>query len=373
LDSQHANKLVFLTQVESTQREQGKQMSIGFGIVGCGMIANFHARAIGDAKGAHLVGGADRSVDLAAAFADKNGCRGFESVEAMLADPEIDAISICTPSGLHLDPALAAAAAGKHIVIEKPLEITTQRCDQIIEACEKAGVRLTAIFQSRFHESSRLMKQAIDQGRFGKITMGDAYVKWYRSQEYYDSGAWRGTWEFDGGGALMNQAIHSVDLLVWLMGPVAEISAMTATMTHERIEVEDVAVANLQFASGALGVIEATTTAYPGSLKRIEISGSHGSAVLEEEDIKDWQFAEETPEDDEIRERMAGKTESGGGAADPSAIDHHGHTMVFEEAVAAINEDRPSFLDGREGRRSVEVIRAIYDSAKTGQRVKLNP
>ena len=347
-------------------------MSIGIGIVGCGMIANFHAKAIADAQGAHLVGCADRMPEFATKFADKQGCRAFDTVQAMLADPEVDAVSICSPSGAHLEPALAAAAAGKHIVVEKPLEITTERCDQIIQACDKAGVRLAVTFQSRFHESSKLMKQAVEQGRFGKVTMGDSYVKWYRSQEYYDSGAWRGTWALDGGGALMNQAIHSVDLLVWLMGPVAEISAMTATMTHERIEVEDIAVANLRFVSGALGVIEATTTAYPGALKRIEISGSHGTAILEEEDIKMWQFAEETPEDDEIRKRMTGKTESGGGAADPSAIDHHGHTMVFGEFVAAINENRPPAVDGHEGRRSVEVIRAIYESAKTGQRVKLN-
>lgn len=346
-------------------------MSIGFGIVGVGMIANFHARALKDAQGAHLVGCTSRRVEPTQAFADKHECRAFESLEAMLADPEIDAITICSPSGAHLDPALAAAAAGKHIVVEKPLEVTTERCDQIIEACDRAGVRLGAVFQSRFHESSRLMKKAVEAGRFGKITLGDAYVKWFRSQEYYDSGAWRGTWNLDGGGALMNQAIHSVDLLLWLMGPVVEISALTDTLTHERIEVEDVAVANLRFACGALGVIEATTTAYPGSLKRIEISGSHGTAILEEEDIKTWQFAEETPEDEQIRQSMSGRTETGGGAADPAAIGHHGHTALFEEFVAAVSENRPTLLDGREGRRSVEVIRAIYESASTGQRVRL--
>ena len=346
-------------------------MSIGIGIVGVGMIANFHARAIADTRGAHLVGCCSRRPEPAAEFATKYNCRAFDSLDAMLGDPEIDAISICAPSGAHLDPALAAAAAGKHVVVEKPLEVTTERCDQIIDACDKAGVRLAVTFQSRFHQSSQLMKQAVEDGRFGKITMGDAYVKWYRSQEYYDSGAWRGTWELDGGGALMNQAIHSVDLLLWLMGPVAEISAMTSTMTHQRIEVEDIAVANLKFASGALGVIEATTTAYPGSLKRIEISGSKGTAILEEEDIKEWTFAEETAEDEKIRQTMMGKTKTGGGAADPAAIGHHGHTALFEEFVASIQENRPSVLDGHEGRRSVEVIRAIYESAQTGQRVKL--
>jgi predicted dehydrogenase len=346
-------------------------MSIGIGIVGCGMIANFHARAIGDAQGAHLVGATSRRDEATQDFAAKHGCKAFRSLEEMLADDSVGAVSICTPSGAHRDPAIAAARAGKHVIVEKPLEITTERCDAIIKACDEAGVRLTVTFQSRFHQSSRLMKQAVDSGRFGKITLGDAYVKWYRSQDYYDSGAWRGTWELDGGGALMNQAIHSVDLLLWLMGPVKQISAMTETLTHERIEVEDVAVATLKFTNGALGVIEATTTAYPGALKRIEISGSEGSAVLEEEDIKIWEFANQDPADETVRKEMAGKTETGGGAGDPSAIGHHGHTLLFEEAVAAINEDRPSILDGREGRRSVEVICAIYESAKTGTIVTL--
>lgn len=346
-------------------------MSVGIGIVGCGMIANFHAKAIADAKGGHLVGCADRLPEYAAKFAEANGCRAYGSLEEMLADPEIQAISICTPSGAHLDPAVAGAQAGKHVLIEKPLEVTTERCDQIIQACEKANVQLAVTFQSRFHESSLLMKRAIEEGRFGTVTMGDAYVKWYRSQEYYDSGAWRGTWALDGGGALMNQAIHSVDLLIWLMGNVSEISAMTATLTHERIEVEDIAVANLRFASGALGVIEATTTAYPGALKRIEISGSHGTAILEEEDIKMWQFATETEEDADIRKRMEGRTKSGGGAADPSAISHHGHTMVFEDFIDAIQNKRSPEVDGHQGRRSVEVIRAIYDSAQSGQIIKL--
>lgn len=346
-------------------------MSIGIGIVGCGMIANFHARAIADAAGGHLVACTDFKPELAASFADKNGCRAYETLDEMLADPEVQAVTICSPSGAHLDPAVAAAKAGKHLVVEKPLEVTTEKCDQIIAACNETGVKLAVTFQSRFHESSQLIKNAVDQGRFGQITMGDAYVKWYRSQEYYDSGAWRGTWALDGGGALMNQAIHSVDLLLWLMGPVKEISAMTATMTHERIEVEDVAVANLKFESGALGVIEATTTAYPGALKRVEVSGSKGTAVLEEEDIHTWQFEDETAEDEEIRKSMAGKTDTGGGASDPAAIGHHGHTMVFEDFLKAISEDGTPMTDGPEGRRSVEVICAIYESARTGQIVKL--
>lgn len=346
-------------------------MTLRFGIVGCGMIAGFHAKALADSIGGELAGCVSRSPEGTAKFADKNQCRAYQSLEEMLSDPAIDAISICSPSGAHLDPALAAAAAGKHVVVEKPLEITTQRCDQIIDATDKAGVKLGVTFQSRFHQASQLFKTAIDAGRFGTITLGDAYVKWFRSQQYYDSGAWRGTWALDGGGALMNQAIHSVDLLLWLMGDVEEVTGRIATMTHERIEVEDVAVATLKFKSGALGVIEATTTAFPGSLKRIEICGSGGMAILEEEDLKQWQFLNESPEDEAIRKRMADRTKTGGGASDPAAIGHHGHTMFFNDFISAVHENRSPLIDGIEGRRSVEVIEAVYRSAKSGVTVRL--
>ncbi|TWT92302.1 Gfo/Idh/MocA family protein [Neorhodopirellula pilleata] len=346
-------------------------MTIGIGIVGSGMISNFHAKAIADTHDGKLIGCYDRSFERAQEFAKNNHCKAFETLEAMLGDPEIAAIAVCTPSGAHLEPAVAAAKAGKHVMVEKPLEVTPEKCDEIIAACEASNVKLAVTFQSRFHESSQLMKQAVDGGRFGKVTMGDAYVKWYRSQEYYDSGAWRGTWALDGGGALMNQAIHSVDLLLWLMGPVKRVSAMMGTMTHERIEVEDIVVANIQFACGALGVIEATTTAFPGALKRVEIAGSEGSAVLEEEDLTQWTFKHETDEDQSIRERMIGKTETGGGAADPSAIGHHGHTEVFNDFLEAIEKGHEPLVNGPEGKRSVELICAIYESARTGKTVDL--
>ncbi|MEZ6076738.1 MAG: Gfo/Idh/MocA family oxidoreductase [Pirellulaceae bacterium] len=243
----------------------------------------------------------------------------------------------------------------------------------MIDACETAGVKLATIFPSRFHRSSQLMKQAVEQGRFGKLALGDAYVKWYRTQEYYDSGAWRGTWELDGGGALMNQAIHSVDLLLWLMGPVVDVMAHTATLAHERIEVEDVATATLRFANGALGTIEATTAGFPGSLKKIELTGSRGTAILEEEDIIKWEFADPTEDDARLRAEMQGRTKTGGGAGDPAAIGHHAHSLLFRDFLEAIEQDRPPCIDGREGMRSVELILAIYESAKTGQRVELAP
>ena len=341
-----------------------------FGIIGCGMIAKFHARAIKDAGG-ELVACYDHIPQAAENIAREFGGRAYPGLDAMLADPKVEIVTIGTPSGAHCEPAIAAARAGKHIIVEKPLEITLQRCDAIIKACDKAGVTLSTIFPSRFHDSSIKIKNAIAAHRFGRLTMGDAIVKWYRTQGYYDSGAWRGTWELDGGGALMNQAIHSVDLLTWLMGPIVEIRAQTALLAHERIAVEDAAVATVQFANGALGIIEATTAAYPGYLKRIEVHGSAGSAILEEEDIVKWDFAESVPEDAAIREAMANRLSGGGGAADPAAIGHHGHARQFADVLDAIRSGRKPLIDGPEGRRSVEIILALYKAAETGQAVQL--
>ncbi len=346
-------------------------MATGFGIIGCGMIANFHAKAIGDTPGAKLVACYDTKPAAAERLAASFGCKAYANLEEMLADPALDVVTIGTPSGAHMEPAVAAARAGKHVIVEKPLEITLKRCDAIIEACRKAGVVLSTIFPSRFHNSSVELKRAVDEGRFGRLTVGDAYVKWYRTQQYYDSGAWRGTWELDGGGALMNQAIHSVDLLLWLMGPAVEVRAQTGLLAHERIAVEDVAMATVRFANGALGVIEASTAIYPGYLKRIEIHGSEGSAVMEEEDIIKWDFLKKKARDAEIQKKMAERISGGGGAADPAAIGHHGHARQFRDVLQAIKKGRSPLIDGAEGRRSVELILAIYKAAETGRAVSL--
>lgn len=345
-------------------------MSLGVGIVGCGMISHFHAKAVADTRGAKLVACTSRRMEQAEAFAKEHGGAAYASVDEMLENPDLDIVAICTPSGAHRDPAIAAAKAGKHVIVEKPLEITLKRCDAIINACEKNNVVLSTIFPSRFHESSKLLKKAIDSGRFGQLSLGDAYVKWFRSQEYYDSGAWRGTWDLDGGGALMNQAIHCVDLLTWLMGPVDQLTAQTATLAHKRIEVEDVATASLRFKNGALGVIEATTAAFPGALKKIEIHGSTGSVVIEEEDIKTWQFKKSTAADKKLLDRFSNNNKTGGGASDPSAIGHAAHAEQFRDVIRAIKKGEKPKIDGHEGRLSVEIILAIYKSAETGKVVK---
>ena len=343
-----------------------KNNRVGFGVVGLGQISKTHANALRGQEDCYLVGGFHKNPEKADKWAAENNCRAFYSLEDMLADPEIDAVSITTPSGYHLDPALAAIRAGKHVLIEKPMEITEERINLLIEEAEKNHVFLCGIFQSRFQDAPLLMKKAVEEGRFGTITLADAQFKWFRTQEYYDSGAWRGTWDVDGGGVLMNQGIHAIDLLLFLMGDPVEVSGYTATLAHERIEVEDVAVATLRFKNGALGIIEGTTGAYPGSLKRIEICGSKGQAVLEEDSITKWEFAEERPEDEEIRARFAAST-SFGGANDPKNISQIGHTREFADFSRAIKNGTKPFIPGEEALRSVHLIRTVYKSAEARQ------
>ncbi|HID23765.1 MAG TPA: Gfo/Idh/MocA family oxidoreductase [Planctomycetaceae bacterium] len=346
-------------------------MATGFGIVGCGMIANFHAKAIEHIRGAKLVACYDAVSAAAQRFADATGANAYDRLEEMLDDPAVDIVTVCTPSGAHMEPAVAAANAGKHVVVEKPLEITLKRCDAIINACRRNEVKLCTISPSRFSPANRTLKEAIDEGRFGKLTLGDTYVKWWRTQQYYDSGGWRGTWQLDGGGAYMNQAIHNVDLLYWFMGDVAEVTGVTATLAHKRIEVEDVGVACIRFKSGALGVIEATTSAYPGLLKKTEIHGTEGSVIVEQDDILMWEFAKKTRRDAAIRRRFARRVSGSGGAADPAAISYVGHMEQLKDFINAVNRGSEPLVDGEEGRKSVEIILAIYQSAWTGRRVTL--
>jgi UDP-N-acetyl-2-amino-2-deoxyglucuronate dehydrogenase len=347
------------------------EKTLGFGIIGLGNISEMHAKAIQAMEGCKLVSGLARREESAKAFADTFGCKGYTDFDAFLADDELDIVTIATPSGLHLEGAIAAAKAKKHLIIEKPLEITKERAQQIIDVCEENGVKLMGIFPSRFQEAPRMVKKAIDEGRFGRIVMADAQIKWFRSQAYYDSGAWRGTWELDGGGALMNQGIHAIDLMQWFAGDVEEVFAFADTLTHERIEVEDTAVAVLRFKHGGLGVIEGTTSAYPGFLKRVEILGSKGSVVIEEESIIKWEFEDERPEDEEIRATFLDSTATGGGAADPMAIGFHGHKRLFESFVNSLRTNTAVEIDGPSSLKAVEIIQAIYQSAQSGKKVSL--
>jgi predicted dehydrogenase len=346
----------------------------GFALVGAGMIASFHLKALSEIDGAKVVAVVDSVPAALERFESKHQlkCGYYSSLPPALERRDVDVVIVCTPSGAHMDPAVAAAQAGKHVVVEKPLEVTLERCDRIIEACDRNKVKLCTIFPSRFADANRTLKAAVDAGRFGRLTLGETTCKWWRAQAYYDQGGWRGTKALDGGGALMNQAIHNVDLLLWLMGPVTHISGFTALLAHERIEVEDTAVACLRFKSGALGVIQATTSVYPGLPKTIAIHGDKGSAVVEQEDLLRWEFAAEAPEDKDIRQRFSQKVGASGGSSDPSAISYEYHRRQLADFVAAIQTGRSPAVDGREGRRAVETILSIYEAAATGRVLTLS-
>jgi UDP-N-acetyl-2-amino-2-deoxyglucuronate dehydrogenase len=343
--------------------------SIGFGLVGVGMIADYHAQAIHEAHGARLVGVAGRSEEKTRAFAEKHRVPfSTTRVEELVARPDIDVICVTTPSGAHREVALAAIRAGKHVVIEKPLEITVERADEILRAAEAAGVRVAPIFQARFGEGARAVKIALEAGRFGRLVLCSAYVKWHRVPEYYTG--WKGTLALDGGGALINQAIHAIDLLQWFAGLPEEVFAWKTRRVHTGIEAEDTACAALRFAHGGLGVIEASTAIYPGWQRRIEICGEHGSVALEDDFIARWDFRVPLPGDDAVRitkpdDRMRS------GASAPNAISHHGHLRQIQDLIDALHHGHPLAIDGREARKTVALIRAIYASAESGQPVKL--
>jgi predicted dehydrogenase len=347
--------------------------TIGFAIVGCGMIARFHARALAEVPGARVAALVSRSTDSACKLAAEVGlsCDWHTDLSAALGRRDVHAVIVTTPSGAHLEPAVAAAEAGKHVVVEKPLEITTARCDQIIDACDRHGVRLAVIFPSRFGDANRVLKGAVEAGRFGRLTLGETACKWWRSQAYYDEGGWKGTRALDGGGALMNQAIHNVDLLQWIMGPVTRVAAFTATLAHERIEVEDTAVACVHFAAGALGVIQAATSAWPGLPKTVVVHGDRGTVVVEQDDVLRWEFDPPTEEDTRVRERFSQKVGASGGSSNPAAISHQGHACQLADFVRAIRSGTAPLVDGREGRKAVAIIEAIYRSAATGRAVEL--
>ena len=341
---------------------------LGFGFIGAGAIAKFHAQAVAAARGGSLIGVASRSRATAEKFAAEHGMSyATDDVDQLLKQPGLDAVCITTPSALHLQPALAAIRAGKHLMIEKPLDSTVEGTDHILDAAAKAGVRVGSIFQARFGDAARTLKAAIDAGRFGRMVLASCYVKWNRSTEYYTG--WKGKLSEDGGGVIINQAIHGVDLLQWFAGMPVEVFAWTTQRVH-KIESEDTCVAVLKFASGAFGTIEGTTATWPGWSRRIEICGEHGSVVMEDDDITRWDFRVEQPEDAKIR-AMRESAAMGSGAAAPMNIKIEGHQRQIQDFIDGINEKRPFFIEGLEARKAVALVRAIYDSAECGQPVKL--
>jgi len=338
---------------------------IRLGIIGCGVIGTVHADVLQMVKGARLVAVADIVPEVAQNLAERHGVAWYQDYHEMLARDDIDAVTICTPSGMHADQAVDAARAGKHIITEKPMAIHLADADRMIAAAKEAGVQLGVIFQNRFYRDVVRVRLAVQRGLFGRLTVGNALVRWWRSNEYFAAARWRGTWALDGGGALMNQSIHYIDLLQWCMGPVDQISAYAGTLAHN-IETEDVATAALRFRNGALGIIEGTTTANPGFAARLDIHGDRGGASIEAQELVDWKvpegngiLADDDPE-------LAGTY-----APEPGAPWWHGHIAMLQACIDALREGRPMPITGEEGRKSVEIILAIYKSARTGRPVKL--
>jgi UDP-N-acetyl-2-amino-2-deoxyglucuronate dehydrogenase len=336
---------------------------IGFGIVGAGMVARYHARAIAETPGARLAAICRADAARAGEAAAELGVPCEASLEALLERPDVDAVCLCSPSGLHAEQALAAARAGKHVLVEKPMALRLADADAMIAACRDAGVRLGVAFQRRTDPASRALHDAIRAGELGDLVMGTATVPYFRPQSYYDSAAWRGTWSLDGGGALMNQGIHLVDLLLWLMGGEAEVVGASGGAAQHEIEVEDCVVAALRFSSGARGTIIATTAAAPGFPHRVEVYGSRGGAQIEGDAlVRREGDGESAPR---IRPQAPAAVAAGSGAS-PTGIGTLGHTLIVQDFVAAIREGRDPLVDGVEGRRSLALVLAIYEAAGLG-------
>ncbi|MEQ8705745.1 MAG: Gfo/Idh/MocA family oxidoreductase [Phaeodactylibacter sp.] len=337
------------------------------GIVGAGAVADLHAQAIASLPNAQLTGCCDGGSGRAKALADQYGATAFTGYQELIESPDVDVVLIATPSGLHLQPVILAAAQGKPVLCEKPLEITTDRIDQMIAAHERAGTTLGCIFNYRYDEVVGHIRQALSQQRLGKITYAAVRVPWWRDEAYY-AGSWKGTQALDGGGALMNQSIHMVDLLQHLMGPVQSLFAYTDTLAHD-IEVEDTAVVGLRFANGALGQIYGSTAAYPGQPRQLDLMGTKGTIQQVEDSLAVWAFAEARPEDEKFRADFGQAGTSG--AADPMAIQYANHARCIAEFLGSLETGTPFSVNGKEARKSVEILEAVYRSQAEGRLVRL--
>ncbi len=354
-------------------------------VVGAGAIGDVHARAIARHERLELVASVARSRDRVRAFADRHGGAAHTDVVEMLESERPDLVTVATPSGAHLEVALAAIERGVAVLCEKPLEIDLARCDRMIEAADAAGVALGGIFPQRYNPVVAALRAAAGAGRFGTLATVSAYVPWWRDDGYYAPGRWQGTLALDGGGALINQSIHGVDAVQWIAAaapgvapgsecPVEEVFAYTAQRGHDPtlIEVEDTCVAALRFRGGALGQILAATSMYPGTFKRLQVGGRDGTAEVLEDELKVWSFRTTEEADADLVERLSRGTAHGGGASDPLAIDDSLHVASIAEFVAALDAGEPPAVSGVEARKAVAIVTAIYDSARTGRPVPVS-
>jgi len=356
-----------------------------FALVGCGVIGQVHARSIAALGGrARLVLTVDAVADRAEKLAADYGAAHSTSVAQALAGEDVDAVAVCTPSGLHAETTIAALDAGKHVVVEKPLDVTVAAVQRVEAARLRAGRTVTVISQHRFDPASQLVHRAVRAGELGRLTSGVASIAWWRSQDYYDSGDWRGTWRLDGGGALMNQGIHTVDLLVWLLGEPVEVFGATGCLAHRGIEVEDTAVATIRFASGALGIVHGTTAAYPGLTARLQVHGDRGSAIIDNDELTYFHAAAPDgsaaapaygasgtgADGNQAAQLLPRVTQAAGAGSDPTALSE-AHVDQYRDFVDAVAQGRPPLVTVADAGRTLAVVRAIYDSALTGAPVSL--
>lgn len=334
------------------------------GIVGSGFIAKIHASAINAIDNAELAAVCNRNVESARALADVYGCKVYADYDQMLADPEIDAIAVCLPSGLHAEYTIRAAKAKKHVICEKPMDTEIDRAEEMVRVCREEGIKLSIIMQHRFDEPMLLLKKAIKEGWMGKLVWGASRTIWHRDDAYY-APEWRGTWAVDGGGALMIQAIHYIDLLLSVMGDAKSVSAKCRTLTHPQIEVEDIGVANIEFENGAIGTIEGTTCSYPGLYAELCVFGEKGSMIIRNDYLTFYQF-EDGPKSEYD---AALNVEAANRLHKTMDIEDTSHRRQFEDFAAAIREDRDPEVTGEETLRSLKVIKAIYQASDEKQEI----
>lgn len=324
---------------------------VRYAILGCGSISKTHIKALAQVENAVLYAVCDKSEERARAAAEETGAAAYTDLDEMLADKNIDAVIILTASGMHGDMGMKAAKAGKHVIVEKPIDISVEKAKQLIRTCEENHVSVSCIFQHRYDADTAALVRAVREGRLGTLHAGCCHTKWYRGQAYYDEVDWRGTRRYDGGGALMNQGIHQLDLFQYIMGEVDEVFAYCATRAHERIDVEDLCMATLRFKNGALGIMEASTVAAPGFYTRIDINGSRGSVILQNNAVQEW--------------KIAGEEEY------KSVETVLPHRLQLAEITESIRKGEPSLVNGREALKVLQVVEAIYKSAETGRPEKV--
>jgi UDP-N-acetyl-2-amino-2-deoxyglucuronate dehydrogenase len=343
-----------------------------WGIIGCGVIAPWHADSVVASEYADLHAVCDVDVEKGEAFAERYGGVAFYGdYRQMLQEGGLDVVSICTPSGLHSEMTIAAAQAGVHVLCEKPMAITVPQIDAMVQAVKEAGTKLEVIFQRRTYATTQKVREAVQSGILGQLTLADAYLKYYRSPAYYMSANWRATWALDGGGALMNQGVHGVDVLVWIMGDVESVYAKAEAKVRD-IEVEDTSVALVTFKNGAYGVIEGTTSSNPGEPTTFVFHGEKGTIVLDDKGIQKWAIAadksvvaENDPEQCVTRSALSA-------TADPTSIGRAGHQAQVDDLCMAIAEDREPMITGDSARKAVELILAIYASAQAGREIQMD-